>query len=246
MGLALHPGTGEMWLNENGPNGGDEINILKPGANYGWPIVSYGRTYSGPWQQNDRPGHVGYEPPIVVWIPAIAVSGMEFYTGDRLPKFAAPSATGAIDKDANVDPSKACGVKGGGAIRICDYFDRPLVIVAWFTKGCDSCRRQLDTVEQVRRRFPKVAFVGLDIKDSLANAGSEVRKHGWRFPMALDRDGAVSGLYGVVVGPTTFFAYPKGILMGKSYGELDQAELTRKVEALIRGSRQRQSSQTRR
>ena len=87
---------------------------------------------------------------------------------DRLPKFAAPSATGAIDKDANVDPSKACGVKGGGAIRICDYFDRPLVIVAWFTKGCDSCRRQLDTVEQVRRRFPKVAFVGLDIKDSLA------------------------------------------------------------------------------
>ena len=47
LGLAMHPGTGEIWQNENGPNGGDEINILKPGANYGWPVVSYGRTYPG-------------------------------------------------------------------------------------------------------------------------------------------------------------------------------------------------------
>jgi peroxiredoxin len=183
---------------------------------------------------------------VLVSVNTISNKPIGLKAGDRLPKFAAPSATGATDKDANVNPSKACGVKGGDAIRICDYFDRPLVIVAWFTKGCDSCPRQLDTVEEVRRRFPKVAFVGLDIKDSLANAGSEVRKHGWGFPMALDRDGAVSGLYGVVVGPTTFFAYPKGILMGKSYGELDQAQLTRKVDALIRATRQRQSSQTRR
>jgi len=64
--------------------------------------------------------------------------------------------------------------------------------------------------------------------------------------MALDRDGAVSGLYGVVVGPTTFFAYPKGILMGKSYGELDEAQLTRKVDALVRASRAREGSATRR
>ena len=48
--LAVHPATGQMWQNEMGPNGGDEINILKPGANYGWPIVSLGRTYPGPWQ----------------------------------------------------------------------------------------------------------------------------------------------------------------------------------------------------
>jgi glucose/arabinose dehydrogenase len=86
LGLALHPGTGQMWLNENGPNGGDEINILKPGANYGWPLVSYGRTYPGPWQ-SERAGHAGFEPPIVYWMPAIAVSGMAFYTGDRFPKW---------------------------------------------------------------------------------------------------------------------------------------------------------------
>jgi glucose/arabinose dehydrogenase len=86
LGLALHPGSGEMWQNENGPNGGDEINILKPGRNYGWPLVSYGRTYQGPWQ-SERPGHAGFEPPVVYWMPAIAVSGMTFYTGDRFPKW---------------------------------------------------------------------------------------------------------------------------------------------------------------
>jgi len=86
LGLAMHPGTGEMWLNENGPNGGDEINILKPGRNYGWPLVSYGRDYKGPWQA-ERPTHEGFEPPVVYWVPSIAVSGMAFYTGDRLPKW---------------------------------------------------------------------------------------------------------------------------------------------------------------
>jgi peroxiredoxin len=159
--------------------------------------------------------------------------------GDRLPKFAAPSATGTIDKDANVSQKEACNVPSRDAIRICDYFDRPLVLVAWFTKGCDTCRRQLDTVEAARRRFRGVAFVGLDVRDSLQNAGKEVRAHGWRFPMALDRDGAVSGLYGVGGGPTVFFAYPRGVLMSKTLGELNAAELDRKVQALVAASRER-------
>ena len=86
LGLAIHPGTGEVWQNENGPNGGDEINIIKPGRNYGWPIVSYGRTYQGPWQ-SEKSTHEGFEPPVVYWMPSIAVSGMAFYTGNRLPKW---------------------------------------------------------------------------------------------------------------------------------------------------------------
>lgn len=86
LGLAVNPYTGEMWESENGPNGGDEINILKPGRNYGWPLVSYGRTYPGPWQVSP-PGHAGYEAPVVIWIPAIAVSGMTFYNGDKFPKW---------------------------------------------------------------------------------------------------------------------------------------------------------------
>jgi glucose/arabinose dehydrogenase len=95
LGLAMHPGTGEMWLNENGPNGGDEINILLPGRNYGWPIVSYGRTYQGPWQ-SERPKHEGFEPPVVFWMPSIAVSGMAFYTGDRFPKWKGDVFVGAL------------------------------------------------------------------------------------------------------------------------------------------------------
>jgi glucose/arabinose dehydrogenase len=95
LGLAMHPKSGEMWLNENGPNGGDEINVLRAGANYGWPKVSYGRQYTGPWQ-NDIPGHAGFEPPLVYWMPAIAVSGLTFYTGDKLPKWKGDVFVGSL------------------------------------------------------------------------------------------------------------------------------------------------------
>jgi glucose/arabinose dehydrogenase len=84
LGLAVHPVTGEIWQSENGPNGGDELNIIRAGKNYGWPLVSLGRTYPGPWQAKTAPTHEGYEPPAVYWTPAIAVSGFTFYTGDRL------------------------------------------------------------------------------------------------------------------------------------------------------------------
>jgi glucose/arabinose dehydrogenase len=83
--MAKHPITGAIWQIENGPNGGDEVNILAPGANYGWPLVSLGRTYGGPWQGPFT--KEGFRDPIVYWMPAIAVSSITFYTGDRLPKW---------------------------------------------------------------------------------------------------------------------------------------------------------------
>jgi len=95
LGLAMHPGTGDMWQTENGPNGGDEINILKPGRNYGWPIVSLGRDYPGPLH-NGAFGHAGFEPPVVYWMPAIGVSGMAFYTGDKLPKWKGDVFVGSL------------------------------------------------------------------------------------------------------------------------------------------------------
>jgi glucose/arabinose dehydrogenase len=85
IGLAVHPASGAIWQSENGPNGGDEINVLKPGANYGWPMVSLGRDYRGPWAGAFHMD--GYEDPIVYWMPAIATSGLTFYTGDALPKW---------------------------------------------------------------------------------------------------------------------------------------------------------------
>ena len=82
LGLALNPFTGEIWEHENGPNGGDELNVLRPGKNYGWPVVGYGRDYLGPRM---TPTRDGFEEPIVFWVPSIAPSGLTFYTGDRFP-----------------------------------------------------------------------------------------------------------------------------------------------------------------
>jgi glucose/arabinose dehydrogenase len=79
--MALNPDTGQFWVTEQGPHGGDEINILKPGANYGWPLVSYGRNYQGT-PVSPNPTLEGTELPVVVWIPSIAVTGGTFYTGN--------------------------------------------------------------------------------------------------------------------------------------------------------------------
>ena len=95
LGLAVHPQTFELWLNENGPNGGDEINVIRAGRNYGWPVVSYGRTYQGPWH-SERFQQDGFEAPIVYWMPSIAVSGMAFYTGDRFPQWKGGVFVGAL------------------------------------------------------------------------------------------------------------------------------------------------------
>jgi aldose sugar dehydrogenase len=94
LGLAIHPQTGAVWSNENGPNGGDEINVILPGRNYGWPDVSLGRSYEGPWQ--GKFAKEGIEPPIVYWMPSIAVSGMAFYTGDRFPAWKGNVFVGAL------------------------------------------------------------------------------------------------------------------------------------------------------
>jgi len=159
--------------------------------------------------------------------------------GTRLPAFAAPSATGNLDGDSNVDPKKACEIRVPDAIRICDYFDRPLVLVAWFSKCGGHCEPLLDSVERIRRRFPAVAFVGLDIRNSKQEARDSVQEHGWGFPMAVDRDGAVGLLYSVGVGPTTFFAYRGGVLASKALGELSEQELIDRVRRLQRTSRER-------
>jgi glucose/arabinose dehydrogenase len=82
--MQLNPETGEFWVTEQGPNGGDEINVLKPGANYGWPYVSHGRNYMGP-RISESPWKEGTEQPTVVWVPSIAVAGGTFYMGDKFP-----------------------------------------------------------------------------------------------------------------------------------------------------------------
>lgn len=84
QGLAIHPETGQVWQHEHGPRGGDEVNLLLPGRNYGWPVVSYGINYDGS-TITEETHREGMEPPVHHWTPSIATSGMTFYDGDRFP-----------------------------------------------------------------------------------------------------------------------------------------------------------------
>ena len=85
-GLAFHPVTGELWASEHGPQGGDEVNIIVPAGNYGWPVVSYGRDYDGS-RVSPQPWQPDMLQPEIFWVPSIATSGLMFYTGDRFPQW---------------------------------------------------------------------------------------------------------------------------------------------------------------
>ena len=95
QGLAIHPNTGAIWMHEHGPKGGDEVNIVKEGANYGWPIVTYGREYSG-FEIANAGTAPGFEAPLHYWVPSIAPSGMAFYQGDAFPGWRNSLLVGAL------------------------------------------------------------------------------------------------------------------------------------------------------
>ena len=101
MGLAFHPETGELWETENGPQGGDEVNIIRAGKNYGWPTVSFGRSYGGDVTGDTGPvldqlAAPGTEPPLLTWSPSIALSGLVFYRGTRFPEWRDSIFVGAL------------------------------------------------------------------------------------------------------------------------------------------------------
>lgn len=95
QGLVKHPVTGEMWAHEHGPRGGDEINVLRAGNNYGWPTISYGINYDGTIITNET-AREGMEQPIHYWTPSIAPSGMTFITGDTYPNWSGDLMTGSL------------------------------------------------------------------------------------------------------------------------------------------------------
>jgi len=86
-GLAIHPETGELWQAEIGPMGGDEVNILQPGHNYGWPLVSMGRNYTGTLVSDQPWARPGMDNPRIFWVPSISPSSILFYTGDKFPQW---------------------------------------------------------------------------------------------------------------------------------------------------------------
>lgn len=95
QGMTVHPETGEVWSHEHGPRGGDEINIIRAGANYGWPEITYGIGYSG-LPITDKTEEAGMAQPLHYWDPSIAPSGMAFYTGDEFPGWRGDLFVGAL------------------------------------------------------------------------------------------------------------------------------------------------------
>lgn len=87
QGLALHPTTGDLWANEMGPRGGDELNLVKPGKNYGWPTITYGIEYDGDEIGKGQTQKSGLEQPVYYWDPVASPSGMIFYSGKGVPEW---------------------------------------------------------------------------------------------------------------------------------------------------------------
>jgi glucose/arabinose dehydrogenase len=95
QGLAVHPRTGRVWDTEHGPFGGDELNLIAAGRNYGWPVITYGRDYDGTII-SDFTQWPGMEQPIMYWNPSIAVCGLDFYRGNLFPKWQGRLLAGAL------------------------------------------------------------------------------------------------------------------------------------------------------
>lgn len=95
QGMVIHPGTGEIWIHEHGPRGGDEINVVEKGANYGWPVITYGINYSGT-PITDKTKQEGMKQPIHYWDPSIAPSGMAFITSDKYPGWKGDLLVGSL------------------------------------------------------------------------------------------------------------------------------------------------------
>lgn len=173
----------------------------------------------------------------------------EFEARWPLPEFAVPRAETKLEGDANVaqdncetaqDPcpaadrrEPACRIDTPRSLRVCDYFDRPLVISFWFSPG-GNCTEQQDTVSGVYRRYRgRVNFLSLNVRDDRETVRDLIAKRGWQMPVGYDRDGAVASLYRLGGCPTFAYAYPGGTLQSASSGVLSATQLEARVEQLL-------------
>jgi aldose sugar dehydrogenase len=96
QGAALNPASGELWTHEHGPQGGDELNVMRAGVNYGWPVITYGRNYGLGTRIGEGTAKPGMAQPLYYWVPSIAPSGMAFYAGERFPRWKNDLFIGAL------------------------------------------------------------------------------------------------------------------------------------------------------
>jgi AhpC/TSA family len=153
-------------------------------------------------------------------------------SGERLPPFAAPLALSALEGDANVAPGRACEVRGGDVLNVCELAEDGPVVLAFFAEPSDRCADQIDVLDRLRSRYPDVRFAAVAIRGDRDDLRRRVRERGWRLPVGHDRDGAVTNLYGVAVCPAVTFADRGGGVRGTAVGTLTERELTSRIERL--------------
>jgi peroxiredoxin len=168
--------------------------------------------------------------------------------GSELPDFAAPSATGNADDDADANvrqatggsaaagPVPACEVVSEEVVNVCELRRKPLVLTFLVTRGAD-CEPQVDRVERMLDEFPQVQFAAIVSGDDREEVEQIVERRGWTMPVGVDRDGAVVNLYGIGVCPTTVLSTPGGTVRRVELGNLTEDELRAAVRRLAARSR---------
>ena len=183
--------------------------------------------------------------------------GADARAGEPLPEFAVPELPGGEDADANIfqddcesseipcpadeQRTPACEVDLPRVLRVCDFFDRPLVLSFWFTSPSE-CPPTQDLIDDAASRYrDRVNFLSIAVRGEREELERIIRERGWSMPVGWDRDGAVSNLYRVGVCPTVALILPGGILSDAKVGtkELDRGQLEGAIDELIRESRER-------
>jgi hypothetical protein len=153
-------------------------------------------------------------------------------TGEKLPPFAVPLALSSLDGDAQVDPAKACRVRGPRVLNSCQLAERGPVAIAFFATKSQRCERQIDVIDRVRQRFPDIGFAAVSVRGDRDEVRRQARRRGWRLPVGYDRDGAVTNAYAVAVCPTITFAARNGRVVSTSFSLLGEAALVKRLEAI--------------
>ena len=152
--------------------------------------------------------------------------------GEKLPPFAAPLALSDLEGDAQVDPAKACKVRGPRTLNSCQLVERGPVAIAFFAVRSDRCKRQIDALDRVRARFPDIGFAAVSVRGERAEVRREVRRRGWGMPVGYDHDGAVTNAYAVAICPTITFAARDGRVVSTSFSSLGERGLVPRLEAI--------------
>lgn len=155
--------------------------------------------------------------------------------GSQLPPFAAPLATSSLQGDANVRVKgtgghpAACRVRGPDILNSCQLAERGPVVLGFFITGAQRCLDEIDTLDRLRSRFPRVGFAAVAIRGARGDVRSAVRSRGWGLPVGWDDDGAVANAYGISICPTITLARQGGTVSRTLLGEQDEAALAAAV-----------------